>query len=754
MSLLVPLALAGGAAVPVSAQDTGIGSTPTRPLLIAIRVSTAPVIDGRVNDEVWNAATPYSTFVQQQPDEGQPSTERTEVRVVFDERHVYVGIICFESDPSRIVVTQSQRDGDLSNTDSIQVILDTYLDRQNAFLFGTNPLGLEYDGQIAAEGRTGGAMGGTGVGFGGGSATQRGAITGFNKNWDGDWRVSAQITDRGWEAELEIPLKTLRYVGGTAKTWGINVMRNIRRRNEQAFLAPIPRAYDIYRVSLAGDLQGLDLPPRRDLRFIPYGSTRYDQDVVTLPDGEGDADAGLDVKWGVTPTLTADLTVNTDFAQVEVDEEQVNLTRFDLFYPEKRPFFLENAQTFQLGQPQQVDLFFSRRIGLSRTGEPINIIAGGRLSGRLGDWNVGVLNMQTDDRAGALGELGIPSNNFTVARLQRQVGGSNWGGIFVNRQGMGKYSVGDDWNRAYGFDTNLAVSENGRLFAFIARSDTPGEVGSDYAGRALYDYRNDLWQFRTGYTQVGERFNAEVGFVPRRGYAKPEVRVEFTPEPKGVPWIRRFAPHALYEVYYSFDGQLQSALGHYDFEVQTADGGQFGFRLDRKSDRPEVPFVIYADRHGTRVVIPPGLYTWNEWLGNFESDPSKPIFVNVEASFGSFYDGNFNRFSSDTGFRWGARLLSTLGYLRNDVELPYGDFVANLARLRVSYSFTTRMLLQALVQYNNQTSLVSSNIRFAWLDRSGTGLFFVYNDRRDAYVDGTPSLGRSFIVKYTRLFDF
>ena len=721
----------------------------------AYRAETAPSLDGRVGEAEWAGASVFSGFVQQQPHENEPSTELTEVRVLYDEQFLYIGVICFDREPGRIVVTQSRRDGDLADTDSIQIVLDTYNDDQSAFLFGTNPLGLEYDGQIASEGAAGGALGGVGTGFGGGGS-QRGQLAGFNRNWDGDWNVAASITGRGWEAELAIPFKTLRYRNAPDPVWGFNVMRNIRRKNEQSFLAPVPRVYDIYRVSLAADLKGLRPPPRRDLRAIPYGvAASNEEQAAGTTKRDGSVTAGLDVKWGVTPNVTADFTVNTDFSQVEADEEQVNLTRFDLFFPEKRSFFLENAATFQFGEPQAVDLFFSRRIGLTSSGQPIGILAGARLSGQAGPYQLGFLNMQTettvDDVTGA---LLAPANNYTVARVKRQVfHRSDVGAIFVNRFSTGDYASAGGENRAYGADANLAVSENGKIFAFLARSDTPSEVGSDYSGRALYDYRNNDWNLRAGYTQVGERFNAEVGFVPRVGFRRPELQIEFTPQPKGIPWIRRFSPHALVQRFYGFDGDLQTALGHYDFEVQLENGGQTGFLLERRSDRPEEPFTIFRDREGNQVVIPPGLYTWNEWLAYFQSNPSAPIFIDSIYGFGSFYDGTFNRISLDSGFRVGARFLAAFGFLRNDIDLPGGAFVSNLIRATATYSFTVNTLVQALVQYNNQSELASANVRFAWLNRSGTGLFVVFNERRDLFVPGSEPLGRSFIVKYTHFFE-
>lgn len=705
-----------------------------------------------MTDDVWAKAQPWSRFTQQDPHEGEPATERTEVRVLFDRRAIYIGIVCFDSEPDKIVVTQRRRDADLNDTDSIQVVLDTFNDSQNAFVFGTNPLGIEYDGQVAGEGQTGGTATRSGA-----AGSQRGQISGFNPNWDGDWEVKAQITPRGWEAEFLIPLKTLRYRAGADRVWGFNVMRNIRRKNEQVYLASIPRGYDLYRVSLAAKLTGLDLPGRRDLKAIPFVAASIDRDYVRR-DARADrrADVGLDVKWGLTPNLTADFTVNTDFAQVEADEEQINLTRFPLFFPEKRPFFLENASIFQFGAPQEIDLFFSRRIGLASTGAagaPIGIVAGARLTGRVGPVNIGLLDIQTERTTDArTGALVAPANNFAVVRLQRQVGRSNFGGIFVNRRAAGSHvGTGSD-NRAYGVDAMIQVTPNGKLFTFLARTDSPGTLGSDLAGRAMYTFANTLFNGFVGVSAVGDRFNPEVGFLPRRGYVKPEGRFFLTYQPKRWSWIRRISPHVSQNNYYGLNGTLQSSRGHYHFfEIQPAQGGRFGLIVERQQDRPERPFAVFAGANGRRVVIPPGLYTWHQFWAEYLSDPSAPVYGTFRYKVGGFYEGRYRGFESQIGVRAGARFLVNVGWTRDAATLASGSFATNLVPIKVNLSLTTRANLQALVQYNSQTAQVSSNIRLALLDRSGTGFFVVYNDRRDT-EPLTPAtlLGRSFVVKYTR----
>jgi hypothetical protein len=558
-----------------------------------------PAIDGRVEEGEWARAQPFSAFVQQEPNEGQPASERTEIRFLIDQRNLYVAIICYDSAPEEIVVSESRRDASLAETDSIEILLDTFNDGQNAFVFGTNPFGIELDGQVMGEGQNaGGGFIASGVG-----GSQRGQVRGFNANWDADFTVRASMTERGWEAEFAIPLRTLRYNPGLERTWGVNVMRNIRRKNEQVFLSPVPRGYSLYRVSSGGKLNGLTLPARRDLRFIPYVAGSVNDDK-TLPANRVDRGGriGLDAKWGVRADLTLDATINTDFAQVEADEEQVNLTRFALFFPEKRPFFLENAQLFQVGQPQAVDLFFSRRIGLDPSGAPIDIIGGARLSGKLGGgYNVGLLNLQTDDAFdGRTGAALAPGNNFTVMRLQREVGRSNFGGIFVNRQGVGRLAPADDFNRAYAVDAAWQASENGRVFAFLARTDSPdAKGGSDYAGRAYYNYSGPVWSSAIGYSQVGNRFNPEVGFLQRKAYRRVESRYAWSYQPKQWPSIRRLVSSLNYNVFVDLQNRLESTFGHWHvFEVQPQRGGRITYTMDMNQDRPLVPFTVYEDRLG------------------------------------------------------------------------------------------------------------------------------------------------------------
>ncbi len=435
------------------------------PITSAAPVTEPPVIDGRLDDGVWAQGELIDGFVQREPLEGTPVSQRTEVRVLRDGEALYIGAWLYDEDPSSIVFGQTRRDASLTDSDAFAMIFDTYhdrqngfvfattpADRQNGFVFATTPAGIEYDGQVANEGQGGG---------GGGGRQQRGSAGGFNLNWDGSWEVATTTDERGWYAEFRIPFSTLRYREGGEQTWGLNFERRIRRNNEQSVWAPLPRQFSIYRVSLAGTME-LDAPVRRIVTVTPYvlGEAFKDYEA-TSPEWSADPKIGGDAKIGVTQSLTLDLTVNTDFALVEVDDQRVNLTRFPLFFPEKRPFFLENAGSFTVGSARSAELFFSRRIGLVQ-GSEVPILAGARLTGKVGGLQVAALNIQTDDlhQFDPVDSMDVeisPRNNFGVVRVfQEFANRSRLGGIFVSRLNTQQTS---DYNLSYGLDGRLGIGQ-------------------------------------------------------------------------------------------------------------------------------------------------------------------------------------------------------------------------------------------------------------------------------------------------------
>ena len=728
---------------------------PGVPLARAQRVEDGPLVDGNVlSDPAYADAMIATGFVQSRPFEGEPASERTEVRILYTSDTIYFGIVCYTEDVGTIIVADSRRDSDLTETDSFQIVLDTYQDRQNGFVFGTNPAGVEYDGQVTNEGQGSGRFGGGGgSGRPGNSRSQRGSGGGFNLNWDGAWQVVTSVTDIGWSAEVAIPFRTLRYPRNAVQNWGINFQRNIRAQNEQAFWSPLPRQYNINRISLAGELQEIEVPAQRNLQFTPYAlgdSLRRDDGARTVNTGE----FGADLKYSVTPSMTLDLTYNTDFAQVEVDDQQINLDRFNLFFPEKRPFFLENAGLFSVGQSGAVDIFFSRRIGLSDTGGQVPIIGGGRLSGKVGtNTNIGFLNMQTDSVASTQ----TPQQNFTVGRVRQDLANrSNIGAMFVSRQATGSLSRARDYNRTYAADGTWGIGQGGTVSGFVAETDTPGEPASNSHAYALSaQHRSERGRLSLGYTEVAPNFNPEVGFLARRSYRRMNGSVFATLRPDNNLGIHEVRPHVFHFTIFDFDtGLHETQFTHIDNHIEWRNGYEIHTGVNITREGVFEPFEIFPG-----VIVPPGVYDHQEAQIAGNTNLGAPISFNINTIVGGLFGGQRVTLTPSIAARVGETFNALFEWSYNDLRLPSGDFITNLARMRVSYSFTTRMFFQALVQYNDRANLWSSNLRFGLLSDANTGLFVVYNDLR--YFDDalssrftTPMAGgRTLTVKYSYLFD-
>ncbi|MGE0704666.1 MAG: DUF5916 domain-containing protein [Vicinamibacterales bacterium] len=724
----------------VSAQQAAAPVTP--PQVRAIHVETPPVLDGNVQDDpAWAMAPAADEFWQIRPVEGEAASERTEVRFVYTDSTLYIGLIAHDRSPEGIIVAESRRDSSLTDTDSLLVIFDTYSDRQNGFVFGTNPAGIQYDGQVVNEG-------GGGAGPGGGTA-QGGSGGGFNLNWDGSWEVRTAASDTGWTAEFAIPFRTLRYARD-GQTWGLNIQRNIRRRNETSFWSPIPRQYDLYRLSLAGQLQGLEIPTQRNLQVTPYFLTQARQRGNDLSETDGDTEWGADMKYGITPSLTLDLTYNTDFAQVEVDEQQVNLDRFTLFFPEKRPFFLENAGLFAVGSPREAEVFFSRSIGIGREdAQPIPIIAGARLTGQLGSTRIGLMNIQTDDVRGIGTIDNVPQTNFAVARVQHELPNrSALGAIFVNRQDMGDFAEDDAYNRSYAVDGRLGIGSNGQIQGFLAKTSTPDVDDDQHAFQLDSTYNSQAWSFGLGYSEVGDNFNPEVGFLSRGGFRKANVSVFHRYRPTNFGPFQELRPHSSFQSYWDFTGFQETMRWHLDQHWEMRAGHEFhtGFNMTREGLKE--PFTIFPG-----VVVPPGSYAHNEAQLVFFTNRGAPISFNMMFTGGGFFGGTRAQTTPSITARIGETFNTTLSWARNNIDLPWGEFTTNLIQSRVSYSFTPEIFVQSLIQYNDRADVWSTNLRFGWYLEGSTGLFVVYNDTQG--LDGSPLLraDRSFTVKLSRLFN-
>jgi hypothetical protein len=727
---LGPFRLALGQAVNAARPVVEAG----HPSAAIVVVPRGPVIDGRLDDEVWQRATVISGFTQREPHEGEPATERTEVRLLTDGTALYVGAWLFDRDPAAIVRGEKVRDATLTNSDYFGFILDTYLDRQNGFVFSTTPAGIEYDGQVVKEGEGGG------VSLSGQSRTQSGAMGGFNLNWDGTWQVSTSVDDRGWYAEFRIPFATLRYGAGKRQDWGFNAVRGIRRRNEEAFWAPVPRQFSLMRVSRAGTVQGLELPTARTATLTPFALTAIHRDSITNYGTDGQAQVGFDAKLGVTPSLTLDLTYNTDFAQVEVDEQPTNLTRFPLFFPEKRPFFLENAGVFSAGTPQAVDLFFSRRIGIDSLGNPVKIIGGGRLSGRVGGMTLGLLQIFTDKEAGI-----APANSYSVGRVSKEFGRSRVGFLAVQRIAT---DSGADHNRTFALDGRVVLNDALTLDWWGAKTETPNLAGRDAGFSVRLGHQTRYWSNSLRFVQVGEAFNNEVGFQDRVGYRLFDVGF-FRTIPVKNKLFHYYMPHFNYRGYFGFDGGVQSEQYHLDFgEAELNNGGRFGPELNIWREGLSEPFGI-----STTDTLPVGEYHWASLGWDFATNPSAPLGLNLRLDMGGFYNGT--RYGG-TGTLTVRRRSITTSLLVDyqDVHLDQGNFIRSRLGFRFAYFFNPKLFIQSLIQYNNQDRLWSANARFGWLNTAGTGLFIVLNEAQEA--DGltrwVQSRSRSFVVKYTHQF--
>jgi hypothetical protein len=687
-------------------------------------------MDGRLDEAVWESAPAGTHFTQKQPQEGQPATEDTEVKILYDDKNLYIGIMCFDSEPDKIIATEKRRDSNnIYDNDNLQILLDTFRDRRNGYVFVTNPVGARLDLQLRKEGKAEGGW--------------LFPNPNLNVNWDGVWEVHPLIHQKGWSVEIEIPLVTLRFKTESKEGWGLNVLRNIRRKNEESTWAPLPRNQKLYKVSLAGDLNGLEnLKKSLNLQVKPFLQThrvseRAD-DSASL-ESEVNVKPGADFKYGVTSNLTLDVTVNTDFSQVEADDQQINLTRFSLFYPEKREFFLENGALFNVGTPDDSMIFFSRRIGISPEGEEIPLLGGVKLAGKINRFNVGFMNMQTKSTDFN------PSNNFTVLRVGRDIlGSSAIGMLFTNRQS----SIDGDYNRAFALDGDFVLSEKLNFSGYYAKSSTPGLEGQDTAGKFMFKWLSNLWDFYGYYFDVEENFNAEMGFVKRTGIRRSQAHLGFTPEPD-IPHIRRLDPHVFFA--YTTDQQNNLLLreSHVHFAVNFINGGGTGLEWNEDYEFVDYPFQIQED-----IVIPVGHYSNKYWIANYTTDRSRRIYGRARYRWGHFYGGYSHIYSFSSGFRPTNSFLGEVSFSYNDIDLPQGDFANHLLIGRFTYNFTTQLALMSLLQWNSDVDEVDVNLRLRYIYRPGSDLYVVYNERRLVEGPFAGTRDRSFAVKFTYLLNF
>jgi hypothetical protein len=704
---------------------------PPRPSISALRVTEPIQLDGLLEEAVWQQAEAGSDFVQREPNPGQPASERTEVRVIFTDVALYIGIRALAFDPGAIVGEEMQRDGALFRDDSVLVLLDTFNDNRNAYFFEVNPNGAFTDALVTDEGRD------------------------FNIQWDAVWRAVGRRTPEGWSAEMEIPFATLRF-DPSQDTWGLQVRRLIRHRNEEVFWASVPLEANLFRISLAGDLTGIRGPePGLNLRLKPFAVGSASNFVTSAGDVSDDLEAGLDIKWGLTRTTTLDLTYNTDFAEVEVDDQQVNLTRFSLFFPEKRDFFLENAGIFEFGfNPPGTPLlkpFFSRRIGVSPFGTVVPIEWGARLTGRQGPWSFGLLDAQTDryDLPAPFGEQ--PEDNWGVLRVKRNVGRrSNVGMIFTNRdqdRGVG--------NQVFGLDANFNPNRYTNVSGFMTRSATDLSVlgeedTNDWAGGIRAAWQGPVFGAAFDAVQIGENFDAQSGFLLRNDIRRYVPRVSYQPRPKTRGRVRNYIYGLTGGVVTDLDNETETievAADLFGIRLQSEDA--FIFFADHTLDRVPASFTISPG-----VVIPAGEYTFNDIGINFETNNSRRVGLNGFLLAGDYYGGDRLSSQLTLGVRASRYLRSDTTWVYNDIDLPGGAFTTNIIRQRVGLSFTPTLFTNTYIQYNEAADLLSLNLRFNWLYRPGADLFIVFNQNWGAQsISDLSERDRTVILKFTYLLE-
>lgn len=730
------LVLAAGLSAPVPADS--VKRPGGRPTVTAVTAEAGSVkVDGVLDDPVWRLARPVSGFVQSEPDEGRPASEDTEVWVAYDKTNLYVAAYLHDRDPAKLVVNDIKKDFSETDQDDFEILLDTFGDRQNGYVFMTNPEGARSDKQVANEGRE------------------------TNTSWDAVWHVKTKIVADGWIAEFAIPFRSLRFDPQAGHRWGVNFSRRIRRRNEITFWAPVPRAFNLARVSLAGELDGLQFPGAgRNLRVKPYLAARTVRETGG-PSFDQSGDAGLDLKAGIGSGLTLDATVNPDFAQVEADEQQVNLTQFSQFFPEKREFFLENSGIFYVGDAarnnrvttvptpdEDMLLFFSRRIGLDDDGRTIGIPAGLRLTGKTGGLTLGALSMQ--EKATRTSR----ATNYSVFRIRRSTTrGNDFGLLFMNRQAT---DTSGDWNRVLGADANLRFIRKLDWNSYLVGTDAPGTGRGQYTWRSSLNYESNFFHGKAGVLQVGEGFRNDLGYYRRTGVRKYLFDIGFRPRPAAMKrlGVREMHPHIVWNIYHDLHGRSIAHNLHSGYTFFMSNGAFFELSANPNRQVIDRPFSI-----DTRVApIPAGKYDWTEFMFYGSSDPSRVVAASLRAIGGGLWSGSQKTINLSATFRPNYRFRLTGGVVRTAADLDRPDgarFTATLYTMRTNYSFTTNMFVDALAQYDPARHLLNANVRFNLIHHPLSDLFLVFNEQRLSVPGEAPvPPGRSVIVKFTQMMAF
>ncbi|MCZ6768474.1 MAG: DUF5916 domain-containing protein [Acidobacteria bacterium] len=724
MRLIILLILLQSGVMAQQSQPAG-GQHGNRSLRIH-RITEAPTLDGILNEQVWRDAPVTGDFLQRDPSEGMPASEKTEVLALYDDQNLYFGVRCFDSQAEGILATELRRDNSFGNDDSFAIILDTFHDHRNAFLFRINPMGTQYDALITEEGRV------------------------VNQSWDEKWEVEAHTDEEGWSAEIKIPLRSIRFsASGENPTFGIDFERVIRRKNEFTYWNNYRRGFSFRQISQGGHLTGVEVEAEVQLRVKPYINTR----VLTRGQEERSTillgDIGLeDLKYPLTSSLTLELTANTDFAQTEVDNQIINFDRVSLFFPEKRDFFLEGAGIFDFGTVRsesstEIKLYHSRRIGLS-SGQAIPILVGGKVSGKLGDkYTVGFLDVQTDDFQGK------PGDNFAVFRLKRDLfSRSSIGLSLTNRQ-----AEGGDFNRVFGVDQNLVFFDHLKLTGMVSKSFTDGVQDKEWIGAVGGVWQDDLFDIGFDYWVKEENFEADLGFLSKRGGMRKYVpHLIFTPRPQSET-IRQFRWGVRYDNFRRpGDDRPESEMVHILNITSFQNGSTF-----RGSPHYQIEDVKADLSLPGGLVVPPGHYSWWRLPVTYAFNPARKF----SGSFGYRFEpdyygagGKRHRVQINPVLKLGSNFSTSISYTFFDVQLSGGEAVKfHQVNNRLNISLSRKWLTSTLVQYNSTSDLIGINFRLNYIYRPGDDLFIVFNDFRNR-SEPVTELDRSLTVKLTHSFEF
>ena len=730
------MVLMAGAAWGQPATTATLREPRPTPTVRAHRVDSPIRIDGKLDEEAYARLEAITGFVQQEPDEYAPATERTEAWIFFDDDNVYVSARNWESQPNRRVANEMRRDtAQLRQNDTFAVLFDTFHDKRNGYIFYANAIGGMADSQVTDEGPP-------------------------NADWNTVWDVRTGEFDGGWVIEMAIPFKSLRYQPGRDQTWGVNLRRVVRWKNEWSYLAQVPRALTTFRgilkVSSAATLEGMQVPSgSRNLEFKPFALAGVSTDNTVTPRLSNDTNAriGGDMKYGITQNITADLTINTDFAQVEVDEQQVNLTRFNLFFPEKRDFFLEGLGTFAFagrasaglaaGTGDTPYLFFSRRIGLDQS-RVIPIRAGGRVTGKARNVTFGALNVQTGDDDAAR----IEEANFTVLRAKADVlRRSSIGGMLTHRTATpGRIGSND----GFGVDTALSFYQNVRLDAYLAATRTEGREGNNLSYRGFFDYNADKVGVQAERLVVEPNFLPEIGFVRRTDMRRNFALARYSPRPRTIPNLRRLTGQASLAYITNNRDRLDTRDATARFEAEFTNSDVFSVSYTDNFERLVRPFAIAPG-----VNIPIGAYDFHTTRIGYVAGQQRPYSGEIVFETGPFYDGDRRSIALNSGrMQITPQVSLEPSFSINWIDLVQNSFTLKVARTRATYTITPRMFVSGIVQYNSAATSFGSNVRFRWEYRPGSELFVVYTDDFD--TDTRPDVAalrnRALVVKFNRLF--